>query len=617
MYTSFYKLKAKPFQISSDPEFMWFGEKHKEALATLKYGVLDNKGFLLLTGDVGTGKTTLINALIQSLSDDVICSSVTDPNLSKLDFFNYIASSFGINQEFSTKGSFLIGFRKFLMEAHEKNKKVLLIIDESQLLTQELLEEIRLLSNIEKANTKLINIFFIGQNEFNEILNKDQNRAVRQRLTLNYNLDPLTPDETQKYIQHRLKVAGAKNTIFDSNAVQEVFMYSGGFPRRINVICDHALLSGYVNDSETISAQIVQECARELKIPTHIKNRDINGFESNHSKPLPNIQSRSIVLQPRTLEKKKKETGNIIMLFIAVSLFALICWWMLFPVSFGHFISSSSNQISLLKNQISLFLPELPTSSQLPEHDDILENNEVIKKVENSKRTFVQPKDHEEAEDYGKTDIKNEIDSSNNDQALKISQDQIESEKSNVVLLQDKKKQQTTSTLIQNNFEKRHNSKDESEDLLKLSDRKPAPAVSVASVESVKERDVNPLDQIHEIKKAILPLPKEKIIIRFRYNANDFTQAGFEKLKKFTDIVTMHPDVRVLISGYTDSNGNQQYNVKLSEFRANIVRSFLLGRGVPEKQIKIKGLGSLNPIENNDTSWGRMMNRRVEIEIIQ
>jgi general secretion pathway protein A len=150
MYTSFYKLKAKPFQISADPDFMWLGEKHQEALATLKYGVLDNKGFLLLTGDVGTGKTTLINTLIQSLSDDILCASVSDPGLSKLDFFNFIAFSFGINQEFLTKGSFLIGFRKFLLDAYDKNKKVLLIIDESQLLTQKLLEEIRLLSNIDQ-----------------------------------------------------------------------------------------------------------------------------------------------------------------------------------------------------------------------------------------------------------------------------------------------------------------------------------------------------------------------------------------------------------------------------------------------------------------------------------
>ncbi|MCD4675149.1 MAG: AAA family ATPase [Desulfobacula sp.] len=348
MYTSFYKLKTKPFQISSDPDFMWLGEKHQEALATLKYGVLDNKGFLLLTGDVGTGKTTLINSLIQSLSDDIICTSVPDPSLSRLDFFNYIASSFGIDQEFSTKGAFLARFRKFLLDAYEKDKKVLLIIDEAQLLTQALLEEIRLLSNIEKTNTKLINIFFVGQNEFNEILNQDQNRAVRQRLTLNYNIDPLTPDETDEYIKYRLKVAGSTQLIFDPSAVQEIFMYSGGFPRRINVICDHALLSGYVKDSEIIDTGIVQECANELKIPAYVRNRDINGFSNHPQKQVPNIQSQSIVLRSRPPEKKKNGIGNILIGIVGIFLFVIIFWWMLFPVNFQQFISNSNKYINLL-----------------------------------------------------------------------------------------------------------------------------------------------------------------------------------------------------------------------------------------------------------------------------
>jgi len=123
MYRSFYGLTKKPFQISSDPSFMWMGEKHEEALATLKYGILDNKGFLLLTGDVGTGKTTLINALIQSLSEDIICTSVPDPGLEKLDFFNYIGAAFGIEREFATKGAFLANFRQFLIQSNETGKK--------------------------------------------------------------------------------------------------------------------------------------------------------------------------------------------------------------------------------------------------------------------------------------------------------------------------------------------------------------------------------------------------------------------------------------------------------------------------------------------------------------
>ena len=170
MYKSFYNFDKKPFQISSDPSFIWLGENHKEALATLKYGVLDNKGFLLLTGDVGTGKTTLINSLISGLTDQVIYASVTDPRLDKLDFLNYIADSFGINKEFSSKGKFVKAFSHFLRNAYEHKKSVLLVIDEAQMLTQDLLEEVRLLSNINIENSTILSIFFVGQNEFNEVL---------------------------------------------------------------------------------------------------------------------------------------------------------------------------------------------------------------------------------------------------------------------------------------------------------------------------------------------------------------------------------------------------------------------------------------------------------------
>ena len=140
MYTGYYNLTLKPFQISSDPAFLWLGEKHREALATLKYGILDNRGFLLLTGDVGTGKTTVINALLEDLDASVLRAVVPDPNLDRLDFYNYIASSFGMAGEYPSKGAFLKAFAEFLGKANDSGRKVLLIIAEAQLLTQELLE---------------------------------------------------------------------------------------------------------------------------------------------------------------------------------------------------------------------------------------------------------------------------------------------------------------------------------------------------------------------------------------------------------------------------------------------------------------------------------------------
>lgn len=178
MYLSYYQLETKPFQITADPKFLWLGEEHKEALAVLRYGVMDNKGFLLLTGEVGTGKTTLIKALVNTLGEEVIVATILDPGLEKEDFFNYICSAFNLEEKFSSKGVFLNQFSAFLNNAYQQRKKVLLIIDEAQRLDQLLLEEIRLLSNIEKQSAKLINIFFVGQKEFNNIILDPKKQSI-------------------------------------------------------------------------------------------------------------------------------------------------------------------------------------------------------------------------------------------------------------------------------------------------------------------------------------------------------------------------------------------------------------------------------------------------------
>ncbi len=268
MYLSFYQLDAKPFQITTDPEFLWFSEKHKESLAMLQYGIMENKGCLLLTGDVGTGKTTLINALEQSLGDDVMMAVIYDPHLETIDFFNHLAAAFGINMRFETKGAFIRHFTNFLNTAFIKNKKTLLVIDEAQRMTPEILEELRNLSNIEKHYTKLINIFFVGQNEFINMLQAPECRALRQRMTVSYHIDPLTHSETGEYIRHRLKVAGAKGKIFNTGAIDEIYRFSNGYPRLINIICDLALVSGFVEEAKTIRRGIIQECANNLQIHT-------------------------------------------------------------------------------------------------------------------------------------------------------------------------------------------------------------------------------------------------------------------------------------------------------------------------------------------------------------
>ena len=267
MYLNFYQLQYKPFQITTDPKFLWLGDKHKEALATLKYGIMEDKGFLLLTGDVGTGKTALIKLLVKTIKVSAIVATLPDPGLEALDFFNVLAEEFKMERRFASKGDFLIEFKQFLLKANLSQQKVLLIVDEAQRLTIEMLEQVRLLSNIELENRKLINIFFVGQTEFNRTLLDERSKAVRQRITVSYHIEPLTETETQQYILHRLKVAGARREVFTLDAMRRVHAFSQGYPRLINIICDHALLTGYASGVKTIDVKLIRECEKELRLP--------------------------------------------------------------------------------------------------------------------------------------------------------------------------------------------------------------------------------------------------------------------------------------------------------------------------------------------------------------
>lgn len=264
MYQDFYGLTKKPFQITSDPGFLWMGKKHREALSTLKYGVMDNKGFLLLTGDVGTGKTTLINRLVDDIQDKAYTAKIPDPGLSKYDFYRMVSRYFKLPIDVRTKSDFLEPFSRFLNDAHQERKSVLLLIDEAQRLKHDLMEEIRLLSNLERQDSKLLNIFFVGQNEFNSILLQPENRALMRRITITYNLESLDQAETCEYIRHRLKVAGAGYEIFSTAAMQEVYEFSNGFPRQINIICDLAMFFSSQVASRTISRKTVNQCRERI-----------------------------------------------------------------------------------------------------------------------------------------------------------------------------------------------------------------------------------------------------------------------------------------------------------------------------------------------------------------
>ncbi|MGD8990773.1 MAG: AAA family ATPase [Desulfobacterales bacterium] len=267
MYLAHYDLKRMPFKTNPDPKFLWLGENHREALSVLKYGVFKNDGFLILTGDIGTGKTSLVRHLMNLIKQKTLVAFVPIPNLDPFDFFNYLSEEFGMENTYHKASDFLIQFKRFLLRAYSERIKVFLIIDEAQNINHRLLEAIRLLSNIELDNRKLISIFFIGHTEFEVILMQERNKAIRQRITTSFHINPLNELETRIYIDHRLKVAGAKKNMFTFDACSKIHTISDGIPRLINSVCDCALLSGYVKGTKIIDSKFIKECQIELRIP--------------------------------------------------------------------------------------------------------------------------------------------------------------------------------------------------------------------------------------------------------------------------------------------------------------------------------------------------------------
>ena len=261
MYLAHFDLHEKPFQLNTDPRFLWLGQDHKEALATLRYGVLENKGLLLLTGEIGTGKTTLVSALVDQLDDEsVVVAQLPDPGLTRREFFYLVSRKFGIDRPVHDKETFTDTFGEFLDDICTHKKKALLIIDEAQIMGSRVLQEVRLLSNLEYRHTKPLNIFLVGQTEFNQKLLKPENRAIKERIAVNCNLKPLVEPETAAYIAYRLQVAGTQKRIFTDDAVREIQSFSKGSPRQINILCDLALVRGYAENAKILDSRMIEEC---------------------------------------------------------------------------------------------------------------------------------------------------------------------------------------------------------------------------------------------------------------------------------------------------------------------------------------------------------------------
>ena len=267
MYTSFFGLNEKPFSITPDPRYLFMSEQHGEALAHLVYGVTESGGFIQLTGEVGTGKTTLVRSLlVNRMPGNADVAVVLNPQLSVIEFLATICEELHIDVPHN-KGSVKAqtdALNRHLLAAHAEGRRTILVVDEAQNLAPAVLEQVRLLTNLETAKQKLLQIILIGQPELRELLARNDLRQLAQRITGRYHLEPLSQQETANYVEHRLRVAGALGEIFDNNAKAEIFKLSQGVPRLINVICDRALLGAYALESRRITPRLVRRAAAEV-----------------------------------------------------------------------------------------------------------------------------------------------------------------------------------------------------------------------------------------------------------------------------------------------------------------------------------------------------------------
>jgi general secretion pathway protein A len=271
MYKAFYNLNRDPFEITPDPSFLFPTKKHNEALAALYYGVRRRKGFVVLTGEVGTGKTLLLRCLLQLLkrNNDVAYAYVFNGRLSSVEFLQYIAGDLGLPAPNKNKGELLLQLSNYVIERGRNHLTTVLVVDEAHQLSTEILEEIRLLTNLETTQSKLLQILLVGQPELDEKLDSVELRQLKQRIAFRSCLTPLDEIETKGYIERRLQLAGSNSpveTLFPQETISAVYRCSGGFPRLINTVCENALIAAYSKKLASVTPEIIEDIATEFRL---------------------------------------------------------------------------------------------------------------------------------------------------------------------------------------------------------------------------------------------------------------------------------------------------------------------------------------------------------------
>ncbi len=270
MYEKYFHLKVKPFELVPNPDFLYLSQTHKRAIQYLQYGIQVKAGFILLTGEVGSGKTTLIRNLIKRLAGSVVLAKIFNTKVNSEQLLAMICDDFGLDSKGKDKIALTKELNDFLIEQHARRRNPILIIDEAQNLSSDLLEEIRMLSNLETDTAKLLQIVLVGQSELLELLSMPGLRQLRQRISINCRIYPLSKEETLEYILHRLEVAGNRNAVtFNGDSIAVIYQYCKGIPRLINILCDFLLLAAFNEETTVIEPALVHDIAKDLDFEDH------------------------------------------------------------------------------------------------------------------------------------------------------------------------------------------------------------------------------------------------------------------------------------------------------------------------------------------------------------
>jgi general secretion pathway protein A len=573
MYLSHFGLSKKPFDISPNPEFLWLGEKHREGLAVLKYGLLENKGFLMITGEIGTGKTALIRAIHKEIKAKMIVVSIPDPGMELIDFYNILAAELNMGRSFDNKGEFLVHFKRFILNTAAAHRRLLLIIDESQRLTSALLEEIRLLSNIDLDGKVILNTFFVGQNEFKALLQKPENQAVRQRITVSYELNPLTEAEVHHYVAHRLNVAGAKKGIFTPEALKRIHHYSKGFPRLVNIICDHALMSCYARGGARIDAAIIDECGEELKVAIGTGPRK----DPPAAAPPPETTAPAAGLRAAPVaaaERKSSWRGAAIL----AGLVLLLAGGWYFA---GDRVSDQLARWGGSKELASTAGAGRPGPQEKQQPPASPAAPKAAAPAESPKPAAAPTA----AEAPPKAPVESETAAA--------------AQKGSAAEAAAVKPATTAAAAVPES----------------ASIPPAAPPVSAAPAAPPKP-PAAPVPAASPRPETADAIRLKETVIFFTRNSTEIPIYALDTVAGIASLLKTFPEAWLVIEGHTDSAGDPGLNKIISEGRAASVKSFLESEGIDPKRLKAVGYGPDKPLESNNTPEGRTKNRRVVIRFM-